>query len=323
MKKLLQLMLLFACVFALQSASAQCSDLFISEYVEGWNNNKALELYNPTDVPIDLSDYRLIRWNNGNTSYLDQAQVELSGTIQPLDTYVFVIDKQDCSSEGIDTCAWVGLQARADDFLCPDYNVCYVLYHNGNDAISLNKISENSQFPFGAFVDIFGLIGEDPGVSWTDTFPYVESAGGTWWSRNRTLIRKPDVMSGETMNPGTPYTGAWDPTVQWDTLANNTFDNLGWHECVCGGNVGIEDNVAASHIMQLYPNPTTGILTITTNKVVEKIEVYNMVGQAVQTENMSGYLVNVQLNMDLPKGQYLVKVTYQDGLSDFEKIVRQ
>ncbi len=32
------------------SPQTNCSDLFISEYVEGWFNNKALELYNPTSV---------------------------------------------------------------------------------------------------------------------------------------------------------------------------------------------------------------------------------------------------------------------------------
>ena len=30
---------------------AQCNDaLFISEYIEGWSNNKAIEIYNPTGI---------------------------------------------------------------------------------------------------------------------------------------------------------------------------------------------------------------------------------------------------------------------------------
>ena len=44
---------------------AQQSDLIISEYVEGWSNNKALELYNPTADGIELSEFRLIRYSNG------------------------------------------------------------------------------------------------------------------------------------------------------------------------------------------------------------------------------------------------------------------
>ena len=45
-------------------SNAQCTDLFISEYLEGWSNNKAIEIFNPTDAAVDLSDYRLERYSN-------------------------------------------------------------------------------------------------------------------------------------------------------------------------------------------------------------------------------------------------------------------
>ena len=47
------------------SALAQCDEIFISEYLEGWGNNKAIELFNPTNASVDLSDYRLERYSNG------------------------------------------------------------------------------------------------------------------------------------------------------------------------------------------------------------------------------------------------------------------
>ena len=37
------------------SMAQDCSELFISEYAEGWSNNKAIEIYNPTGADIDLS----------------------------------------------------------------------------------------------------------------------------------------------------------------------------------------------------------------------------------------------------------------------------
>jgi predicted extracellular nuclease len=37
------------------SASAQPSELFISEYAEGSSNNKAIEIYNGTGAPVDLA----------------------------------------------------------------------------------------------------------------------------------------------------------------------------------------------------------------------------------------------------------------------------
>ena len=45
-----------------------CTNLFISEYVEGSGNNKVIELYNPTSDAIDLSNYALSRWSNGSTT---------------------------------------------------------------------------------------------------------------------------------------------------------------------------------------------------------------------------------------------------------------
>ena len=54
---------------AFTSLQAQgCSEIFISEYVEGWSNNKAIEIYNPTSEAIDLSQYSLSRWSNGGST---------------------------------------------------------------------------------------------------------------------------------------------------------------------------------------------------------------------------------------------------------------
>lgn len=64
-------------------AKAQCSELFISEYVEGWSNNKAIEIYNPTAQSINLGNYIVARASNGTV--LDAVQVkyavQLSGTL--------------------------------------------------------------------------------------------------------------------------------------------------------------------------------------------------------------------------------------------------
>ena len=48
--------------------SQDCSDLFISEYVEGPGNNNAIEIYNPTNSSIDLSGYTINRYSNGASS---------------------------------------------------------------------------------------------------------------------------------------------------------------------------------------------------------------------------------------------------------------
>ena len=56
MKKILLSALCFCSGIA---AFGQCNELFISEYVEGYGNNRALEIYNPTANPVDLSQMAL------------------------------------------------------------------------------------------------------------------------------------------------------------------------------------------------------------------------------------------------------------------------
>ncbi len=58
MKKLLLLIIALASV---GFASAQCNELFWSEYVEGSCNSKGLEIYKPTKNLINLSAYAIKR----------------------------------------------------------------------------------------------------------------------------------------------------------------------------------------------------------------------------------------------------------------------
>jgi len=50
------------------SASGCASELIFSEYVEGSGNNKFLEIYNGTGQDVDLADYEIRQYNNGDSS---------------------------------------------------------------------------------------------------------------------------------------------------------------------------------------------------------------------------------------------------------------
>lgn len=199
-----------------------CQDLFISEYVEGWSNNKALEIYNPTNEAIDLSDYRLERYPNGEILTDEFFQVSLQGTIAPHDVVVAVLDKQNPDGVGFEAPVWDELAERADLWLCPVYEENAMMYYNGNDAIVLRKISTNE------VLDIFGKIGEDPGQE-----------GWAQMTTNHTLIRKFAVEGGDT-NPVDDFlvVDEWEGMLWADDSLNYTLDqvfsNLGFHDCVCG-----------------------------------------------------------------------------------------
>ena len=217
-----------------------CSELFFSEYIEGSSNNKAVEIYNPTDAPIDLSSYSIERYSNGSDAVSDE--MNLSGTINAGGTWI--VTNSDTNSTNEFGYIMVELYNMADQW-APVYPS--PLYMNGNDAMSLSKN--------GSIIDIIGKIGEDPGEGggWTDdaTAGFTDANGGAWWTKNHTLVRKASVKSGVKTNPV-----LFNPASQWDSLSINTWTELGTHECECysGGPSSIKDK---STSFVLYPNPAT------------------------------------------------------------------
>src|SRR5690554_102880 len=108
MKKVL---LSFGLLLSAAVSAQDCNELFISEYVEGWSNNKAIEIYNPTNQTIDLSDYIIVRYSNGSNFAGPESAVELTGTIEPNDVYVAVLDKRD-PGIGQDAPVWDSLRSE-------------------------------------------------------------------------------------------------------------------------------------------------------------------------------------------------------------------
>ena len=318
MKKTLLFSLLAIAANALYS---QCSDLFISEYVEGSNNNKALEIYNPTPNAIGLnSNYRLLRYNNGTGSAAAEANTQTminlgNHVIQPYDVFVVVIDKRDASQPcpGQECAVDLELQALADTFLCPDYNVSYSMYFNGNDAVSLQKYNGSTW----QYVDIFGMIGDPAMVAaeaWSDEFPYDGSAGA-WWTKDHTLVRKSSVQQGVTANPS-PF---FNVTLEYDSLASEDWTHLGSHTCACQV-ISVEDH--SMPVVDIYPNPATdGKILVRTSEPVISAELLNLLGQNVPVESrvINSSYTELQVEGAEP-GVYLVRVNFSDSRSTVTKV---
>jgi len=319
MKK--HLLFLFSVLFSASLIAQDCSDLFISEYVEGTGNNKAIELYNPTNEPIDLVDYYLVRYRNGG---FEPNQVELTGVVQPKSTVVCVLDKRDPGGTGYEEPIDSALMEKADLFLCPVYEVNKMMYFNGNDAVTLEKKT-------GEIVDIFAQIGPpmlDDDNGWTDitdttitwnnggvledyTIQHYICGPLFWlsWTENHTLIRKPHITHGVVENPVD-----FMVHVNYDSIPVNTFDSLGFHWCDCT-TFGIDE---ATHVdFNLYPNPTNqSNFTVSSEFTVSSLEIINMLGVI---ENWMGSY-NVQLENEI-KGVYFVRLGFENGKSVTRKIV--
>ncbi|MFZ9970249.1 MAG: lamin tail domain-containing protein [Bacteroidia bacterium] len=292
----------FITSFSAFAVQAQCSELFISEYVEGSRNNKALEIYNPTESPVDLSQYRITRWQNGSASWTPQYSDALTGTLAPKDVLVVVLDRRDTTQTGQDTPVVLDLRLKADLFLSKDYNTSYSMSFNGDDALSLDKKSGANYVP----VDIFGRIGERPNPAWSDSFPY-NNGLGLWYTINKTLIRKPSVMTGVTKNPS-----SFNPSVEWNVHPQNMFDSLGMHECGC-------NTLSVSEWTQeipvwAFPNPAQSALSVMGMEVRSAVAI-NAAGQsfAVALTPMAGYAGAVLNVESLSAGIYTLQLAGLEG----------
>lgn len=168
------------------NAQETCPEPFFSEYIEGSSNNKAIEIYNPGNVAIDLASYEVQLFSNGAVA--PSSTFTLIGMLASHEVYVIAN-----SSAGAE------IEAEED-------TVAAVINYNGDDAIILLNIVS------GDTVDIFGVVGTDPGSFWT-------VPDGT--TQNHTLVRKFEVIVGET---------DWAiASEQWDVFDIDMFDSLGDH----------------------------------------------------------------------------------------------
>ncbi len=323
MKKLL--LSVFALASCIQMNAQNCSDIFISEYVEGSNNNKAIELYNPTPNPIGLNNnYRMIRYNNGTSAAAGEANAQAminlgSHVMAPNSTWVIVIDRRDTTqTSGSNIVVAPGLRAIADTFLCYDYTVSFTMNFNGNDALSLQKTTNGGTT--WNYVDIFGKMGDAAMVSaygWSDQFPYDGSAGAIW-TENHTLVRKSSVMQGVKSNPST-----FIVTTEWDSLPKDTWTQLKSHSCNCptSGITEIDNSVK----INVYPNPISeNYFTVSATEPIQLIEIVDVLGKNMYSKKMNSTTNKIVIESpNLSKGVYFVKVNFVGNKNSVTKLIIQ
>ncbi|MDP5168941.1 MAG: lamin tail domain-containing protein [Bacteroidia bacterium] len=149
-------------ISACELLASGCDKIFFSEYIEGSGNNKALEIYNPTAMTVDLSDIQIHRQNGGSTT-IDTFR--LAGSIAPYDVYVVANASADAA-----------ILAQAD-------TTGSATFYNGDDALVLINGAT------GDTLDVFGTPGVDPGTNWPV---------GTGFSSEFTLVRMFSITAGST-----------------------------------------------------------------------------------------------------------------------------
>ena len=185
------------------SASAATSELFFSEYIEGSSNNKALEIYNGTGAAVDLAAGGYNVFMSFNGG-TSTLTINLTGTVADGDVYVLAQSSADPA-----------ILAQADQTNGAGW-------FNGDDAVLLRNGT--------TVVDAIGQVGFRPRH---------QNGARAWLARqDNTLRRMANVCAGDT-----DETDVFDPSVEWDGYATNTFDGLGSHTANCGGTTTAEPKI--------------------------------------------------------------------------------
>lgn len=195
MFSLITILALMLMVVPMQNAQATPTELFFSEYIEGSSNNKALEIYNGTGVAVDLAAGGYNVQMYFNGSASAGLTINLTGTVADGD--VFVLAQASANAT---------ILAQADQTQGSGW-------FNGDDAVVLRKGN--------TIIDVIGQIGFDPGTEW---------GTGLTSTADNTLRRKSTVCQGDPNG-----SDVFDPSIEWEGYAIDTFDGLGSHTANCGG----------------------------------------------------------------------------------------
>ncbi len=217
--------------------AAAPTELFFSEYIEGSSNNKALEIYNGTGAAINLLAGGYNVQMFFNGNPVSTLTINLTGTVANGDVFVLA-----------QSAANATILAQADQTNGAGW-------FNGDDAVVLRKGT--------TVIDVIGQIGFDPGTEW---------GTGLVSTADNTLRRKSSISTGDANGAD-----AFDPALEWDGFATDTFDGL-------GSNID-----AAPAVASTSPAEAASTVSSTTNLTVTFSEPVNVTtGWYTLTCSLSG-----------------------------------
>ena len=151
--------------------TAQSASLIISEVVDAslpGGLPKFVELTNTTDMSINLSEYSVGVFNNGNTGLTGGSSTPLTGILAPSDSYVISFENGDSPDVG----TFFDVYGFDPDFFG------FRNLINGNDTIALFDSTET-------IVDVYGVVG-------------VDGDGEAWEYTDSFAVRNPNVVNSNT-----------------------------------------------------------------------------------------------------------------------------
>ncbi|MET0937673.1 MAG: lamin tail domain-containing protein [Gaiellaceae bacterium] len=252
------------------------TDVFFSEYIEGSSNNKALEIFNPTGTAVDLAAGGYNVQMYFNGAATAGLTINLTGTVTPGDVFVLAHSSADPV-----------ILAQADQTNGAGW-------FNGNDAVVLRRGT--------AFVDVIGQVGFNPGTEW---------GSGLVSTADNTLRRLGSIDAGDPDG-----SDAFDPLIQWNGFANNTFGGLGMHAlgnegvtATCGGPLTTPEGTPATRSVSAT-DPDGRVIDIQITSVTPDPAPGTIALSGLVPAGSTGGTATANIDVDaaVPAGNYAVLV---------------
>ena len=312
-------------VFVLLFSTVTGQDLFISDWYAGIRESpvysQMIELYNPTDNDIDLSDYAFIKGSAGGPFGEHSSHntfVRLYGTVASGSTFIIA---RAASDDGITSIADIVLSDVDEE----------PLKISGDDAVGLFKglgITSNEVIDWVTNAELLDAVGDtlgDPGVSWHVSGeigpPNSDGSSNYGVTRFAILTRKDTVCTGnagnwnvsrgcvdDTCSSTSAELSEWnvtalyystEPGLEPDAAYTDAEADMnliaGWHyyDCQTASVQQQSMHLSEFHLKQNYPNPfnpETNIAfnIVSTGNVI--LSIYNMNGENVWEVNIPGLI---------------------------------
>jgi Metallo-peptidase family M12/Secretion system C-terminal sorting domain/CUB domain len=129
----------------------------------------------------------------------------------------------------------------------------------------------------------------------------------------------PDLTDGGitgTTIPGPFNSTASDGSLTFKFVADQYETTTGWNATVtCTGTLGIETNEFLDY--SYYPNPTKGVVAITSKDTITEVAVYNIEGRLLYNQKMSSLNTTVDI-AQFATGTYFFKLKFNDKEANFK-----
>ena len=342
-------------IFSLFFSAVTAQDLFISDWYAGTREspfyNQMIELYNPTDNSIDLSDYALIKGSAGGPFGVHGSHNTFIRLYGSVDSESTVIIARASSHESITSLADIVLSDVDEE----------PLKISGDDAVGLFKglgISSDVASDWVANAELLDAVGDtlgDPGTSWHVSGeigpPNSDGTSNYGVTRFAILTRKESICGGnagnwdvsrgcvdDTCSSTSADLSEWNVTALYYStepgLENPEYVDAepdmdliaGWHYYDCQTASVQEQSIHPTEFLlkQNYPNPFNPETKIAFSMIQAgnaNLSIYNMNGENVWEIKMPGLIAG---NYTVPwNGKNMTGSKLESGIYIYRLTVKQ